>query len=265
MFAAKQLSAKSAVRAVGLPKLARAPSAATRMLFKTKEAKAPAAKKTSTADGNWSLKRTIAEKKPADLVSNIGEGVQFGGFTKANELFTGRLAMLGFAGVVVQDFLTGQGAIAQTDSELGLQLWETEDLLVLQIAVIATLAFTGFATGGQPFRDLYPAEDRVQYEPKDGEPFWRQLFGLAEEGPIFGFNANNELLLARLAMTGFAVTTLVEATTGRGPLEQLGFELGASGVRFEEDFFAASAVFFLLAAVFPGGLAQIMPKTSPSK
>merc|ERR550514_1427059 len=253
----------------------------TRMLFKTKApAKAAPAKKAGglsflnaakakqaqkNEGGNWSLKRTIAEKKPADIVQNFGAGVQFGGFTKANELFTGRLAMLGFAGVVIEDFLTGKGAIAQTDSELGLQIWETEDLLLLQIGIIAALAFTGFATGGQPFRDLYPEEARVQYEPKDGEPFWRQLFGLAEEGPIFGFNANNELLLARLAMTGFAVTTLVEATTGRGPLEQLGFELGESGVRFEEDFFAASAVFFLLAAVFPGGLAQIMPKSSPSK
>merc|ERR1711918_186680 len=61
------------------------------------------------------------------------------------------------------------------DSELGLQIWETEDLLILQIGIIA----------------------------------------------------NNELLLARTAMTGFAVTTLIEATSGRGPLEQLGFELGA--------------------------------------
>merc|ERR1711906_34676 len=85
--------------------------------------------------GNWTLKRTIAEKKPADIVQNFGADVQFGGFTKANELFSGRLAMLGFAALIVQDFLTGQGAIAQIDSELGLQLWETEDLLLLQIGV----------------------------------------------------------------------------------------------------------------------------------
>ena len=78
---------------------------------------------------------------------------------------------------------------------------------------------------------------------------------------IFGFNANNELLLARTAMVGFAVTTLVEATTGRGPLEQLGFELGQSGLKFEEDFFLASAVFFLFSAVFPAGLSQIMVST----
>merc|ERR550514_76916 len=253
----------------------------TRMLFKTKApAKAAPAKKAGglsflnaakakqaqkNEGGNWSLKRTIAEKKPADIVQNFGAGVQFGGFTKANELFTGRLAMLGFAGVVIEDFLTGKGAIAQTDSELGLQIWETEDLLLLQIGIIAALAFTGFATGGQPFRDLCPEEARVQYEPKDGEPFWRQLFGLAEEGPIFGFNAQNELLLARTAMVGFAVTTLVEATSGRGPLEQLGFELGESGLKFEEDFFLHSAVFFLLSAVFPAGLSQIMPPTKSAK
>merc|ERR550514_1945111 len=230
----------------------------TRMLFKTKApAKAAPAKKAGglsflnaakakqaqkNEGGNWSLKRTIAEKKPADIVQNFGAGVQFGGFTKANELFTGRLAMLGFAGVIVEDFLTGKGAIAQTDSELGLQIWETEDLLILQIGIIAGLAFFGFATGGQPFRDL-----------------------LAEEGPIFGFNANNELLLARTAMTGFAVTTLIEATSGRGPLEQLGFELGESGLKFEEDFFLYSAIFFALSAVFPAGLSQIMPPTKSAK
>ena len=162
--------------------------------------------------------------------------------------------MLGFAALIVEDFLTGKGAIAQIDSELGLQLWETEDLLLLQIGVIGALAATGFASGGQPFRDLYPEDAQNLYSPKDGEKFWRQVFGLAEEGPVFGFNTNNELLLGRLAMTGFAVTTLIEAVSGRGPLEQLGFELGASSLHFEEDFFLASAAFFAVSAVFPAAL-----------
>jgi len=228
----------------------------TTMVFSTKTKKA-ASKKAADNSGNWTLKRTIAEKKPADIVQNFGDGVQFGGFTKANELFSGRLAMLGFAALIVQDFLTGQGAIAQIDNELGLQLWETEDLLLLQIGVIGALAATGFASGGQPFRDLYPADAQNLYSPKDGEKFWRQVFGLAEEGPVFGFNTNNELLLGRVAMTGFAVTTLIEAVSGRGPLEQLGFELGASSLHFEEDFFLASAAFFAVSAVFPAALAGL--------
>ena len=120
--------------------------------------------------------------------------------------------------------------------------------------MIGALAATGFASGGQPFRDLYPEDAQNLYSPKDGEKFWRQVFGLAEEGPVFGFNTNNELLLGRLAMTGFAVTTLIEAVSGRGPLEQLGFELGASSLHFEEDFFLASAAFFAVSAVFPAAL-----------
>ena len=83
------------------------------------------------------------------------------------------------------------------------------------------------------------------------------MFGLAEEGPVFGFNTNNELLLGRVAMTGFAVTTLIEAVSGRGPLEQLGFELGASSLHFEEDFFLASAAFFAVSAVFPAALSGL--------
>ena len=240
----------SAVRGVA-PLRASANATRTNMIFKA------ATKPKANKSGNWTLKRTIAEKKPADIVQNFGAGVQFGGFTKANELFSGRLAMLGFAALIVQDFLTGQGAIAQIDSELGLQLWETEDLLLLQIGVIGALAATGFASGGQPFRDLYPEDAQNLYSPKDGEKFWRQVFGLAEEGPVFGFNTNNELLLGRVAMTGFAVTTLIEAVSGRGPLEQLGFELGASSLHFEEDFFLASAAFFAVSAVFPAALAGL--------
>ena len=53
-------------------------------------------------------------------MQNFGAGVQFGGFTKANELFSGRLAMLGFAALIVEDSLPGKGAIAQIASELGL-------------------------------------------------------------------------------------------------------------------------------------------------
>ena len=246
----------SAVRGVA-PLRASANATRTNMIFKA--ATKPKAKKVTKSNnsGNWTLKRTIAEKKPADIVQNFGADVQFGGFTKANELFSGRLAMLGFAALIVEDFLTGKGAIAQIDSELGLQLWETEDLLLLQIGVIGALAATGFASGGQPFRDLYPADAQNLYSPKDGEKFWRQVFGLAEEGPVFGFNTNNELLLGRVAMTGFAVTTLIEAVSGRGPLEQLGFELGASSLHFEEDFFLASAAFFAVSAVFPAALAGL--------
>ena len=61
------------------------------------------------------------------------------GFTKANELFVGRVAQLGFAISLVGEALTGKGILAQFDFDTGLPLSETEPLL------LAFIAFTLFA------------------------------------------------------------------------------------------------------------------------
>ncbi len=49
-------------------------------------------------------------------------GVSRFGFTKANELFVGRVAQLGFAASLIGETLTGKGALAQFDIETGISL-----------------------------------------------------------------------------------------------------------------------------------------------
>ena len=58
------------------------------------------------------------------------------GFTKANELFVGRMAQLGFAASLIGEVITGKGALAQFGVETGLPLSDTEPLLLFFIAFI---------------------------------------------------------------------------------------------------------------------------------
>jgi photosystem II protein len=77
-------------------------------------------------------------------------GVSGFGFTKANELFVGRMAQLGFAISLIGETLTGKGILAQFDIETGLPLNETEPLLVFFI--IFTL-FAAINEGSGKFVD----------------------------------------------------------------------------------------------------------------
>eukprot|EP00209_Acetabularia_acetabulum_P001215 EC096100.1.p2 GENE.EC096100.1~~EC096100.1.p2 ORF type:complete len:176 (+),score=20.39 EC096100.1:3-530(+) len=52
------------------------------------------------------------------------------GFTKSNELFVGRLAMIGFASAIIGELLTGKGALAQFGLETGIPITDTEPLVI---------------------------------------------------------------------------------------------------------------------------------------
>jgi len=193
---------------------------------------------------NWSLKKTIKDKSLGDLSSNISEGVRFGGFTPANERFVARMSMLGMAAAVVGEVVTGKGALGQLGLETGIPLIELEDALAAQIGVFFLLAAAGFQTQGKFISDVGSLAFM-----KPGS--WRDAWGLNPEGePLFGYTANNELFIGRLAALGFIGTAVVEGLTGAGPLAQIGFETGAS-VGFEEELLGASVLFFLWSAVFP--------------
>jgi len=166
-----------------------------------------------TVSKNWTLRRTLKEKSPAQVINTFGRNVRFGGFTRENELFVSRLAMLGFMGTCATEYLTGNGALAQIDVETGLQLWETKDILILQAASMLGAASLGLSTGGKGIPDK---DALVPY--KKGSVITQ--LGLDEE-QVFGFTENNELFLGRLAQLGFALSTIIESQTGKGPLAQL--------------------------------------------
>lgn len=52
------------------------------------------------------------------------------GFTKANELFVGRMAQLGFAISVLGEVITGKGTLAQLNIETGVPINEIEPLVI---------------------------------------------------------------------------------------------------------------------------------------
>merc|ERR1711920_1115847 len=70
-----------------------------------------------------------------DIVWNVSLG-----FTKANELFVGRMAMLGFAASLIGEVLTGQGPLNQLNMETGIPLSEAEPLLLFSIVLLGLTA-----------------------------------------------------------------------------------------------------------------------------
>ena len=61
------------------------------------------------------------------------------GFTKSNELFVGRAAMLGFASAVLGEIVTGKGALAQFNIETGIPITDI-DGIVAGIVIFNLLA-----------------------------------------------------------------------------------------------------------------------------
>ncbi|CAM6022132.1 unnamed protein product [Sphagnum balticum] len=56
------------------------------------------------------------------------------GFTKANELFVGRLAQLGIAFSNIGDIITGKGILAQLNIETGVPITDLEPLISFNVA-----------------------------------------------------------------------------------------------------------------------------------
>jgi photosystem II protein len=63
----------------------------------------------------------------------LAEGGPLFGFTKANELFVGRLAQLGNAFSLIGEIVTGKGALAQLNVETGVPVNEIEPLILFGI------------------------------------------------------------------------------------------------------------------------------------
>ncbi|KAJ1388112.1 Chlorophyll A-B binding protein [Sesbania bispinosa] len=171
------------------------------------------------------------------------------GFTKQNELFVGRVAMLGFAASILGEAITGKGILAQLNLETGIPIYEAEPLLLFFILFTLLGAIGALGDRGK-FVDDEPASglDKAVIPPGKG---FRGALGLSEGGPLFGFTKANELFVGRLAQLGFAFSLIGEIITGKGALAQLNIETGVP-INEIEPLVLFNVAFFFIAALNPG-------------
>ncbi|EIE19629.1 hypothetical protein COCSUDRAFT_19247, partial [Coccomyxa subellipsoidea C-169] len=145
------------------------------------------------------------------------------GFTKSNELFVSRAAMIGVATSIIGELLTGKGALQQLGFETGLPIQELDGIVLFIIAfnLIAALL---------PAKGTFvPDEEELTPRPKGA--LQDSKVSLVTPGKFFGikglgFTKANELFAGRLAQLGFAASLIGEGLTGKGILGQLNVETG---------------------------------------
>ncbi|VAH82306.1 unnamed protein product [Triticum turgidum subsp. durum] len=192
--------------------------------------------------------KKVAAPKPKteDGIFGTSGGI---GFTKENELFVGRVAMIGFAASILGEAITGKGILSQLNLETGIPIYEAEPLLLFFIlftllGAIGALGDRGRFVDEQPTTGL----DKAVIAPGKG---FRSALGLSEGGPLFGFTKSNELFVGRLAQLGIAFSIIGEIITGKGALAQLNIETGVP-ISEIEPLVLFNVVFFFIAAINPG-------------
>ncbi|KAK1435007.1 hypothetical protein QVD17_00762 [Tagetes erecta] len=169
------------------------------------------------------------------------------GFTKQNELFVGRVAMIGFAASLLGEALTGKGILQQLNLETGIPIYEAEPLLLFFILFTLLGAIGALGDRGR-FVDEPTGLDKAVIPPGKG---FRSALGLSEGGPLFGFTKANELFVGRLAQLGIAFSLIGEIITGKGALAQLNIETGLP-ISEIEPLVLFNVAFFFVAALNPG-------------
>lgn len=188
-------------------------------------------------------------EKPKERVEDGIFGTSGGiGFTKQNELFVGRVAMIGFAASLLGEAITGKGILAQLNLETGIPIYEAEPLLLFFILFTLLGAIGALGDRGRFVDDPPTGLDKAVIPP--GKSF-RTALGLKEGGPLFGFTKSNELFVGRLAQLGIAFSIIGEIITGKGALAQLNIETGVP-INDIEPLVLLNVVFFFLAALNPG-------------
>ncbi|OVA16870.1 Chlorophyll A-B binding protein [Macleaya cordata] len=192
------------------------------------------------------VKKAPAPKpKVEDGIFGTSGGI---GFTKQNELFVGRVAMLGFAASLLGEAITGKGILSQLNLETGIPIYEAEPLLLFFILFTLLGAIGALGDRGKFVDDPPTGLERAVIPP--GKSF-RSALGLKEGGPIFGFTKSNELFVGRLAQLGIAFSIIGEIITGKGALAQLNIETGVP-INEIEPLVLFNVVFFFIAALNPG-------------
>ncbi|XP_076883434.1 photosystem II 22 kDa protein, chloroplastic-like [Bidens hawaiensis] len=183
---------------------------------------------------------------------NVEDGI-FGtsggiGFTKQNELFVGRVAMVGFAASLLGEAITGKGILSQLNLETGIPIYEAEPLLLFFILFTLLGAIGALGDRGRFVDDQPTGLDKAVIPPGKG---FRSALGLSEGGPLFGFTKANELFVGRLAQLGIAFSLIGEIITGKGALAQLNIETGLP-ISEIEPLVLFNVAFFFVAALNPG-------------
>ncbi|CAN7029933.1 hypothetical protein IGI04_029958 [Brassica rapa subsp. trilocularis] len=197
-------------------------------------------------------KTKAAPKKAEKVKPKVEDGI-FGtsggiGFTKQNELFVGRVAMIGFAASLLGEALTGKGILAQLNLETGIPIYEAEPLLLFFILFTLLGAIGALGDRGKFVDDPPTGLEKAVIPPGKGV---RSALGLKEQGPLFGFTKANELFVGRLAQLGIAFSLIGEIITGKGALAQLNIETGIP-IQDIEPLVLLNVAFFFAAAINPG-------------
>lgn len=172
------------------------------------------------------------------------------GFTKSNELFVGRMAMLGVAFAAIGEVITGRGPLGQLSIETGSSITDVDG------AVLFLIAFNLIAALLPAKGKLILSEEEFETRPKGSlqdpkvsilQP--KKFFGISG----FGFTKENELFVGRMAQLGFAAMLLGESLLpgDLGPLGQIGFTTGVP-LNETEPLLLFSIVFTLFAAINEG-------------
>ncbi|XP_059458851.1 photosystem II 22 kDa protein, chloroplastic-like [Corylus avellana] len=190
-------------------------------------------------------KVVVPKPKVEDGIFGTSGGI---GFTKQNELFVGRVAMIGFAASLLGEGITGKGILAQLNLETGIPIYEAEPLLLFFILFTLLGAIGALGDRGKFVDDPPTGLEKAVIPP--GKSI-RSALGLKEGGPLFGFTKSNELFVGRLAQLGIAFSLIGEIITGKGALAQLNIETGLP-ISEIEPLVLFNVIFFFFAALNPG-------------
>jgi photosystem II protein len=182
------------------------------------------------------VKNSVSEKKPFGYI----------GFTEDNEIFVGRVAMLGVAASIVGEITTGLGPIAQFSAETGLNQGQVDYL-------VAGLVIFNMVNALLPSSRTFSQDEQEKISTRPVGPmqdpnitiFDKQFYGISGR---FGFTRENELFVGRLAQVGFAAALVFEQVYGQGPLTYFDMKTGIPVMDTEFILFA-SIVFSLFGAV----------------
>mmetsp|Transcript_5092 Transcript_5092/g.14631 ORF Transcript_5092/g.14631 Transcript_5092/m.14631 type:complete len:254 (-) Transcript_5092:78-839(-) len=218
MIATQFSTCRLAVAPASAKIASRASAVKVTAIFKKKAEPKPAAK------SNGRVLKTGKDIKATQFSVGLGgdKSKKFAlGFTKTNELFVGRMAMLGVAASIIGELLTGKGALAQLGVETGLPLFEIDDFILAVIGfnlVAALLPASGKFVSDEVEDEERP--DGVLQDPTISILDYKRFFGISG----FGFTKENELFVGRVAQLGFAISLIGEALTGKGILAQFDYD-----------------------------------------